>query len=222
MNIIFIILIFIFIKISYKSQFNQISESSSNSSSSSNSNLIFIHIPKTGGSSVEYFFNEHGYALGKYMFPGETNGIHNWHLTPKQLNLNLKNSNSFCIVRDPINRYISEINYLCTNEINGINDINNFTKELFSSGPLLNKYDNHFIPQSDYLYDKYGNRIKTILQFSDLENQIKDFIKKNDLNVVWGKEKHNPGKIKFSRNDLNTDSIKLLNNYYKKDFKLII
>ena len=220
MNIIFIILIFIFIKITYKSQFNQISGSSSESSS--NLNLVFIHIPKTGGSSVEYFFNEYGYSLGKYMFPGETNGIHTRHLTPKQLNLNLKNSNSFCIVRDPINRYISEINYLCTNKIDGIDDINNFTKELFSSKNLNFKYDNHFIPQSDYLYDNYGNKIKTILQFSDLENQIKDFIKKNDLNVVWGKEKHNPSKIKFSRNDLNDNSLNLLNNYYKKDFKLII
>jgi hypothetical protein len=155
------------------------------------------------------------------MFPDQIGGVNAWHLTPKQLNLHLKKYNSFCIVRDPIDRYISEINYLYTKELNNINDINKFTKELFSSGSLLNRYDNHFIPQSDYLYDNHGNRIKTILQFSDLENQMKNFIKRNKLNVVWGKEKHNPSKIKFSRNDLNTESMNLLNKYYKYDYKLI-
>ena len=113
-------------------------------------------------------------------------------------------------------------NYLSNFEIRVKNiDINDFVNK------YLNKkqeyvFDCHLLPQSDYLYDSYGNKVENILQFNNLKNDLTEFIKKYNLKIDINKLKiENKSFKKFKRSDLNQASLALIMEYYKDDFKLI-
>ena len=109
-----------------------------------NTNLTFIHIPKTGGTSIEDIGNKYNYSWGRYneKFNNILTGnvyrgvpiVHcsPWHIPPYlTYNFNFTsivgqsindddddndslyaNKETFCIVRNPYTRVISEWNYL--------------------------------------------------------------------------------------------------------------
>jgi hypothetical protein len=151
------------------------------------------------------------------MFNGDkdSNNVPYNHVLSKKIGINFNNYITFSIVRDPIDRYISDINFF-----GYTGDINKLTKELFNQD-LKNKYDNHFLPQSEYLFDSFGNKVENILQFSDLDSQMESFIKKYNLPIKWSTEKSMVSKKTFKRSDLDQESLDILTNYYSDDFKLI-
>ena len=91
---------------------------------------------------------------------------------------------------------------------------------------IINKYivtiphihDNHNIPQYKYIIDSDENIIKNI-KILRIETLKDDMIKIgfNDFNIFANKNKLN---INDYDNYLNEDSIKLINNFYEKDFTL--
>ena len=78
----------------------------------SEKNLAFCHITKTAGSAIEEAGRTAGLEWGKYDSKLEASLLH-WHqplsdLEWHQLNTILNDSAFFCVVRDPIERCISE------------------------------------------------------------------------------------------------------------------
>ena len=121
---------------------------------------IFIHIPKTGGTSIEQ-------ALGIYggEDPFRLFGRQLQHLTAreiKQLWVNEHTYNSyfkFCFVRNPWDRLVSEHTFLVSRNATSYS-----FKELCSPSVLRSDknpkyfYD-HVRPQCDYIFDQTGTQI---------------------------------------------------------------
>lgn len=176
---------------------------------------IFIHIPKCAGTSV---------AESLY-------GVDPWHHSIKSYSeCQLRRSEVFTIVRDPVKRFVSIYVYLKSKaekypdsiytdalEAESIDDF--FYKE------VKNKSDeerNYFLrSQHWYISDNKGNsRVDHIVNMERLEidfpNKIKDmcgfsgcFPKKNQSNI----------KDKF---ELNDDLINEIVDSYKQDYKYIV
>jgi hypothetical protein len=197
-------------------------------------NLLFIHIPKTGGSSVEqYLSNKYNIELNKkslWMYLNknekESMSIHTTlqHITYKTI---IQNSSLFdiefddlkiiTIVRNPYERLISDLFYL--NKIN-INTTKEQTyleikKHLFINTSTL--LDNHNIPQYLYVCDENNEIYKNIkiLHTETLDDDMKN-IGFTDFDI---RKNCNIHKLNYY-NYLNNNSIKLINNFYNKDFEI--
>jgi hypothetical protein len=192
-------------------------------------NILFIHIPKTGGSSVEkYFEKKLNIQLNpKYLFSvSELINNHSYqHLTyyeiyknKKKLNVNFNNLKLiFSIVRNPYERIISELFF--RKLINKNMDCNMIEKIIINYLNSNNIYDNHKLPQYLFLIDSSGNintNIK-ILKTETLNNDMKN-LGWNDFNINQNHSYRT--KLNYYK-FLNINTINLLNNYYSKDFELL-
>ena len=198
--------------------------------------LLFIHIPKTGGSFVENLFKESGYHVGlndKFLESCYTSKFSTnvppctyWHVPPKNTSkINFNNFITFTIVRNPIDRFVSEFNYnkhrdleRYGKELSSKSNINEFAKFLKKNKDIY-KGNCHLLNQSEYLTDYYGNKIENILHQENLNDELQKFNNKYNLNINFDKdvEKNSKGK-KGSVLDLSNDSIEIIKDYYKNDF----
>ena len=197
-------------------------------------NLLLIHIPKTGGTSLEFFFSKkYNIELNNnslYGFiPEHTKKINNininssiQHATYRSLikyndffKIDMNNIQIITIVRNPYERLISGLFWF--KEIN-----NNSTKEEVYN--KIQKYlyythlDNHNIPQYLFITDENNNLVPNIkiLHTETLQKEMNDFgytYFNLRLNCT-----HKPGTNYY--NYLNMDSIHLINDFYDYDFKL--
>jgi hypothetical protein len=196
-------------------------------------NILFIHIPKTGGTSLEiYFSSKFNIPLdykSLYMFLDEETKIKNniiinsnlQHITYKiilkyknEFGIDFNNIKIITIIRNPYERIISDLFYL--HKIN----INSSKEEVFNiihTYLLANNLDNHNIPQNYFLTDDNNNIIPDIciLRTETLTNDM------HNLGYTDFNGNHNVNSIKVNYYDyLNNESIELINNFYDDDFKI--
>ena len=195
--------------------------------------FLFVHIPKTGGTSITKFF--------KLLKFSETYGKDNifrqflketpQHFTYNTLN-NLININklefSFAIIRDPFDRIISSYFWskINTNHAEVLKKINfetwfNHYSEIYKQN--INVLSNHLIPQNMFV----GQNIKKIYKFEDgvynifkdvmrcLNIIIKDDYKFPHINKTSAKNKSEIKKIKESKHVR-----KMIYDFYKEDYDL--
>ena len=203
-------------------------------------NYKFIHITKTGGTSIEEFGIKLGIKWGKYdkNFYGKYKNSGFWHVPLNYIEPEIINKyNWFCVVRNPYDRIISEINFLIKSEHISFNkvDINiylhtilsniiideiNLNKEFIGKNDIM--YAFHFIPMYFYTCSdnfKINNNIK-IIKFENFNEEINSFLK--ELKIEENFDIHeNKNDIKlFELYDLSIKNLKLINKVYKKDFIL--
>tara|TARA_B110000211_G_scaffold30222_1_gene30690 strand:+ start:1806 stop:2432 length:627 start_codon:yes stop_codon:yes gene_type:complete len=194
--------------------------------------LLFIHIPKTGGSSVERFL---GIMNKQSLYSGGKNNIlpttklRNLplqHLTYKTLYtyrnvLNIDFNNIlkiFTIVRCPYTRILSDLFfYKLIRRGDTPSMVYNKLRHFIRGSPQT--YNNHNIPQYQFLIDTNGEIVKkiTVLKFENLKQNLINYGFEN-FNVHLNKNKttNNKNYIFY----LNKNSIRLINTYYKLDFLL--
>jgi hypothetical protein len=196
-------------------------------------NLLFIHIPKTGGTSLEYYFSR------KYDISLNTSSLW-WFLdekTPHDSGVKINDSlqhmtyqtimkhkdffkikdsdlEMLSIVRNPYERIISDLFFWKKiNASTSPSDAFNIIKEYTSNG-----IDNHSIPQYLFVIDECGELVKniTILKTETLQSDMIR-IGYTDFNI-----RHNANIVKNINyyDYLNRDSILFINDYYDYDFKL--
>lgn len=134
--------------------------------------LLFIHIPKTGGSSIEKSLNLHPHQVKDANEYLSGTGKHLQHLTyGEMLSLNrnddINNCQKFCIIRNPIDRFHSEfrwrkkIGHPLTKEM----DEYDFALHLLNTKEEGNLHKEcHFRFQSDYFHIN-GKACSTIQVF---------------------------------------------------------
>jgi hypothetical protein len=196
-------------------------------------NLLLIHIPKTGGESLEKYFSE------LYNIPLDNNSIY-WfvadyiqleynvtinsslqHLTYQTLmkykdflSIDTNNLEILTIVRNPYERIVSDLFWF--NKIN----VDTSPAEVYETMKTYltdEVLDNHNIPQHLFLIDETNQLIKnvTILRTETLTNDMIN-LGYTRFNVRVNYNKHTLNYYDY----LNDDSIQLINCFYKDDFKL--
>jgi hypothetical protein len=194
-------------------------------------NILFIHIPKTGGTVIENeikkiyeerLFNTNRFFLENILDP-PYNSItpqHQFYTTIYKyrdiLNINFNKIKTFTVVRNPYDRIISDL--LWSKKINEKNNSREVYEIIINKYIFMDNLDNHNKPQYKFITDENLNLIPNIKIFycerlNDTNNELNDFLG-FDINIK--QENVNKDYSKF----LNEKSIKLINDIYKKDFEL--
>ena len=195
-------------------------------------NLLFIHIPKTGGSSIEKYFSvKFNIPLNKkslmstedvrefYDKPEINSSLQ--HLTYNTINkykeffkideINLK---ILSAVRNPYNKVMSDLFYL--KKIN----VNSTKEEVYNIMKfyLQENYDNHITPQYKFITNENEELIENlIIIHTETLNEDMNKLGYKDFNI---KMNMNPNTVNYDKY-LNDDSISLINEIYKKDFEIL-
>lgn len=190
-------------------------------------NLLFIHIPKTGGTVIENelkkLYNETLFGTSFLLdYPYNTvNYQHQFYSTiynyKNRLNIDFNNIKIFSIVRNPYDRIISDLlwwgkikkDYTSEQVYDVI--INNYLNK-------VNELDNHAVPQYKFITDENCQIIKNIKIFrteklNESNNELNKFLGCN-INIQQNNVSKDYSKY------LNKDSIRIINNLYKKDFEI--
>jgi hypothetical protein len=203
-------------------------------------NILMIHIPKTGGTSLEtYFSNKFNIPLNSYSLFGfydlsgdlpdplktMLSAISMQHMVlrtirmyHRYLNVNLSNNlKIITIVRNPYHRIISDLFFwdLIRKDSNQEEVYDTIIE--FLQNPQL--YDNHTLPQWQFLIDE-TNRIPRNIKILHTENLTEEMhrLGYNDFDLFSNKNKNNVEKNYLEY--LNSKSISLINSLFKRDFEL--
>ncbi len=174
-------------------------------------NLLFIHIPKNGGTAIsKSFLKLMGPELQKFginetdYVPATNNSLKKLsvgeraHLTIQQYldfkiinKKELSSINSFAVIRDPMDRAISTFLYLQENNLisKEMSLKTFFTKWLPYQINNSNAEFNYFVsPQFSFISINNEIVIKNILSFNNLNNDFLKFVKKMGIGAVLDKE----------------------------------
>ncbi|MDB2591999.1 sulfotransferase family protein [Candidatus Pelagibacter bacterium] len=202
-------------------------------------NIVFIHIPKTGGTSIiDELENKIGLQLLKktsqilnFTNKGPISFSHNSYLNLLHfgiVNNNFHNSSyKFCIVRNPYHRTISLFNYFKDIKIIDKNiEFEKFLDEVYLKRPPIGIYNHIGIsqsnPQTDWILDLNGKfLVDDMFKLEELDkfiNNFKDRFKVNlDIKVQNTSNKH----ITFEKIEKNKSIMEKIEKIYDKDFELL-
>jgi len=183
---------------------------------------IFIHIPKTGGTSVEQFIRDQDRNDIQYLGVRNNRSMH--HMTASQLKLELLPTqyNSyyrFSIVRNPYDRLLSEYYWSPV-----LGHKKGHTKLEFLKHVILivrhqlyytNIYFDHFIPQYKFVYEQKRLQVHHLFKFEDME-WVKTFLSRK-LNIHSEFPYFN--KTEIPKEEWSEEEKKLIYALYQEDFK---
>ena len=175
----------------------------------------FIHIPRNAGRSIERWGRDNGYVWSYDAWDLYRDyGIHSCrslnHI-PKLLPFNVVYT--FCVIRNPIDRFLSELNFV----YGRYREYQLGKKEEYPVSMLIGYekdrtyLDCHLIPQYEYVYPA-----TTCIKFGDNLDK--------DLSTYLGEKVELPHIAEsvyyYKKEDLSLRVLERLNKLYEKDFKL--
>jgi len=199
-----------------------------------NINLLYLHIPKTGGSSIEDFLFENFKVVKNisslYSYNEVIKGIPYslQHCTFNDiLNLNkflkmpFKKLKIMCSVRNPYDRFISFLFFKDLIKKNETPEKIELLMKNILKEENYKKYDNHILPQHIFILNK--NEILKCVKIVKNETLKKDmcnigFDKFNFyINITNPYDYKNKDDIKYLKY-FNQNSLNFINEFYKNDF----
>jgi len=194
-------------------------------------NLLFVHIPKTGGTVIEDAIKKNNKYGKQTLYSGPRNSIlpapfssyslqHQFYSTiynhRDKLNVNFDNIKVFAVVRNPYDRIISDLLFykIIKSNANPEEVYNAINSNYIKSTNI----DNHNTPQYKYVTDENGNLIESIKIFytETLNNDNDKLNNYAGININIKRDNVNKDYTRF----FNKKSIALVNEKYKKDFEL--
>lgn len=185
-------------------------------------NSIFIHIPKTGGTSVGqtiYDSNVIGHKHRKWS--------DYYYLNKKFYN----NSFKFCFVRNPYDRILSVYNYLMNVPSQHIytkkwaekfmTDVSSLEEFVNYLNPIRMKVWPHLELQTDYIFSGKKNMVDFIGRFENFEEDLMFVAKKLNINVNKVPHLNKSAKKEKSVPIVNELIKERIYYLYKKDFILL-
>lgn len=187
--------------------------------------ILFVHIPKTGGTSLETYLSEYynislNYqSLFGWRGKGDTSSLQHFTLQTiwnqrKQLGLHEDNLRIFTIVRNPYSRMVSELFY--RGMINDFTSKHNVAQTIQNYFGQNHSFDNHKLSQFTFLKNSSEN-IWQGVEIMHLETIEQDLALKGYENFHYHNREHSRSKSNYT-SYLNNKSIQLINEYYSRDF----
>ena len=195
--------------------------------------IIFIHIPKTAGQSIEQYFVEINNitwndraSLFLYKNPLDSNlSRSNAHLSLSMYEKYFfggeipEDYKIFTVVRNPYNRFLSELRYRKI----GLKSLNIplTPKALIflykHKLKFLKDFNEHLLPQSYFLKGNSEDRIK-VIRFENLQNEFSDLMNHWNLPAVALPHKNKNIKKSLHTKNIDLKTLDFLNKEYNEDF----
>jgi hypothetical protein len=184
-------------------------------------NIIFIHIPKTAGTSI---LN----ALGKKTLTGRQHLP--WYIYANADPIFFEKAFKFSFIRNPLDKLYSSYSYLAnggnqtTDQIKQktimeYKDLNDFIIRGLSQGVMRN--DPMFLPQSNFILDSNGEFVVDFVgRYENLENDFNTIAQK--IGLKMDQLPHlNQTQYLNQKNNLSKDALEVLEMIYIQDFKCL-
>ena len=177
-------------------------------------NIIFIHIPKTGGGSIEKSLGIFGEDNNGSLNPnlnilyGKKNNKLLQHLTISEIkgikNKEYKTYKKITFVRNPFDKLLSEYfwriqrygknkidfkYFLMEEAIPRKNKINTYIKNFYKDEKIISSMDIHYMEQYKFLINNNNLDVDSIGKFEDFEIDFKKLFNKKLLNYKINKSK---------------------------------
>jgi len=188
-----------------------------------NKRCIFIHIPKTAGTSVEQFLIDKGRNEISFRGVNNNRSMHHYSSLKLQKIIPLKFNQyyKFSIVRNPYDRLLSEYYWTPVPNLGykygktKADFLYNITHIIKNKKYNENIYYDHFIPQYRFVYHYKKLLVDQIFKFEDLEWVVGYLKKKLNINMDF------PLLNKSIKKDGWTENQKRkIYNLYKDDFRI--
>ena len=204
--------------------------------------IIFIHIPKCAGQSIENIFlrdlglswkerhplllrprkaNEKGPERLAHLYAEEYFKL--GYIPKEKYDKFFK----FSIIRNPVDRILSEINFQKIPKKNSKNIYGlESVEEYISKVIKLDKFSDlqrHISPQVKFLYDSETNKllVDKVIPFDALNNEVPKILQKK-LKVFLEVPKINSSKNKlWVKEELTSGDLSFLYDFYESDFNLL-
>lgn len=200
--------------------------------------LKFLHIPRTGGTSIEDIAIKHNIKWGRFDSWYQQNSIHRyscvygnsrflppWH---HKFDLSRLNNNIFfCVIRNPIDRFIS-CYYMPFPQKDGIQNKTTETKNQFNKNisyladKIKDNYIGQYGHQHNYIEFKHLDKIH-ILCFDRLVEDSNRLFQKYHLPIkLTNSTKSAPSPYRYRVKDLTKQNRDKLDFIFRKDYDLYI
>ena len=193
-----------------------------------NESILFIHIPKCGGSSFSDFLLRNKYEESLSVRGKALKDIDFWKSSPQHLHRDIlkkllnfeKFDKILTIVREPFERLKSEYYWLLNSGV--INKNENIPekwfddlKENYHSNKYI--YDNHIRPQNEFIL----NESKIFkLEEQGINQAIKYAINKNPFRIFNNKQLKKTKKSEFIDNQF-LEIQEEIKNFYSEDYRIL-
>jgi len=176
--------------------------------------LIFVHIPKNAGTSIEDIAKKNSIGWGRFEFiPSYTlnNKCGFWHDPDIE---RVYDKPSFCVVRNPYTRIISEYRYRIKNKDRSLKGFNEYIADVLNRLTLnLDLEDCHWMPQT-----YYTKNCDYILRFENLEYDFNNLMKKFKLPLKLEMKSNVSEGLNFTVEDISRSNLEMINRRYQQDF----
>jgi Sulfotransferase family len=170
--------------------------------------VLFIHIPKAAGSSVEKLFRDRSYKiekLGSWDGPNQQHAVKTVYETWGEFDY------KFTIVRHPLERFVSALGYRTIHAGDADTQARDVLKK-YENGLLPASWGNHLQPQVDFLSDDVE-----IFRFED--DFLSEIGKVFDLPGPYPHE--NKSRTTVTHKDLSDDVKATVLRIYAEDYKVL-
>ncbi len=186
---------------------------------------IFIHIPKTGGTSVtQRYIQKHrtnaklGTSNHPFIIYDDSTRITKteWHFTYDRAYMQFPNYEYFTVIRDPVDRWVSTYKHFYMRNFmqEGIEE---WTEKVIRTLPVFNFFDNHDMFQHSGAYTNHHKFFwPQWMYYREPE------VKVHTIDTIWEALDLKPQHIKKGINipEFHRNIIKeMIYNYYRKDFE---
>ena len=204
--------------------------------------IIFIHIPKCAGQSIENLFlrdlglnwqqrhplllrpknaKEKGPERLAHLYAEEYFKFE--YIAKEKYDKFFK----FSIIRNPVDRILSELNYRKipkknSKNINGIESVEEYISKVIKLNIFSDLY-RHISPQVKFLHDSETNKllVDKVILFDELNHEVPKILQKK-LKVFLEVPKINSSKNKlWVKEELTSGDLSFLYDFYESDFKFL-